>query len=467
MEVTEEILERVAAHRALGGAPRDEHRWLVEHGELRQIALGEVVTKKGEQAMHLYLLLKGHIVIRMDRGTGIHKVFEWRTGDCGGIMPYSRGAAPPNDAVAEEESEMLMIGREHLPEMARVCPNVTTVLVHAMIDRARQFTSNEVRDEKLISLGKLAAGLAHELNNPASAVVRGAKLLTESIDSSETAARRIGQAGLTDEQFQIIDEIRRMCLKQAPTVARSVLGRSDREDEFVEWLADHGADERCASALAETGVTIDSVEELANAVSSDVLNATIKWMAAGCTVRTLAADIEMAATRMLEIVGAVKGFTYMDHARLPEAVDIRQGISDTLTVLAAKVRSKSVEVSLTMADDLPRAMAVGAELNQVWMNLIDNALDAAPRGGRVQVSATTELGRIAVRVIDNGPGVPPQIAGRIFDPFFTTKGVGKGTGLGLDIVRRLLMQHGGEISLESVPGRTEFQVRLPVATSGA
>ncbi len=467
MEVTDEILERIKAHRALGGAPPEEHRWLVEHGELRHVALGEVVTKKGEQALHLYLLLKGHVVIRMDRGTGIHKVFEWRTGDCGGIMPYSRGAAPPNDAIAEEESEMLMIPRADLPEMAKACPNCTAVLVHAMIDRARQFTSNEVRDEKLISLGKLAAGLAHELNNPASAVVRGAKLLTESIDASESAARRIGEAGLSDEQFAIIDEIRRLCLKQAPTVARSVLGRSDREDEFIEWLADHGADERCASALAETGVTIEAVEELAETVSGDVLNATIKWMAAGCTVRTLANDIEMAATRMLEIVGAVKSFTYMDHARLPEPVDIRQGITDTATMLAAKFRSKSATLSLTMDDELPRAMAVGAELNQVWMNLIDNALDAVPSGGKIEISARTELGGIVVRVIDNGAGIPAEIAGRIFDPFFTTKGVGKGTGLGLDIVRRLLMQHGGEISLESVPGRTEFQVRLPIETNAA
>jgi signal transduction histidine kinase len=151
----------------------------------------------------------------------------------------------------------------------------------------------------------------------------------------------------------------------------------------------------------------------------------------------------------------------MDHAPTPEPVDIRRGISETLTMLGAKTRSKSVEVSMDFADDLARAHAVGAELNQVWMNLIDNALDAVNPGGHVKVSAVNEMNSVVVRIIDDGPGIPSEIQARIFDPFFTTKGVGKGTGLGLDVVRRLLQRHDGGVSVESVPGRTEFQVRLP------
>ena len=156
----------------------------------------------------------------------------------------------------------------------------------------------------------------------------------------------------------------------------------------------------------------------------------------------------------------------MDHAPVPEPVDIRRGLTDTLRLLDSKVRSRSIEVAFELPDDLPCAFGVGAELNQVWMNLIDNALDAAPENGHVTVNATRDLDRIVVRVIDDGPGVPAEIQGKIFDPFFTTKGVGKGTGLGLDIVRRLLAQHEGSITLESVPGRTEFQVRLPVEGNG-
>jgi signal transduction histidine kinase len=457
------LMTRLSRHRLLGSVPVAEHAWLVEHGELRTHPVGTVVTRKGEQATDMLVLLAGHVVIRVDRGAGLHKVFEWQAGDVGGVLPYSRSASPPSDAVVEEQAEMLAIPRELFPDMIRICPAMTAVLVHVMVDRARQFTSNDLRDEKLLSLGKLAAGLAHELNNPASAVLRGAKLLTESIDASEAAARALGAARLSDAQLEMIDGIRAMCLKAAPTVTRSVIGRSDREDEFAEWLLEHDCDERCAGPLAETGVTLEAVDALAATVDRSVLNATIKWMAAGCSVRALSSDIETAAVRIHDLVGAVKGFTFMDHARTPEPVDIRQGITDTLTMLAAKTRNKSVQITLEMADDLPPALAVGAELNQVWMNLIDNALDAVSTNGHVTVTAAREAGRVVVRVVDDGPGIPPEIVGRIFEPFFTTKGVGKGTGLGLDIVRRLLKQHDGELAVTSEPGHTEFQVRLPPA----
>ena len=453
---TAELMTLLAAHRLVGTAPEAERAWLAEHGVLREFAVGETINRKGQQATDLAIAFSGHMVIRVDRGAGAHKIFDWRGGEISGLLPYSRSASPPNDVVAEEPSVLLFLNKARFPELIRRCPEFTATCVHVMVDRARQFTSADLRDEKLISMGKLAAGLAHELNNPASAVVRGAKLLTESIDASEVAARTLGAAGLSAEQLATIDEVRTMCLKAAPTALRSTLGRSEREDEFEEWLAEHDADERCASVFAETGVTIESVDALADAVAPEVLNATLKWMAAGCNVRSLSAEIETAATRINDLVRAVKGFTYMDHAPTPEPVDIRQGITDTLTMLGGKTRAKNIDVVLALPDDLPQVHAVGAELNQVWMNLIDNALDAVAPNGRVAVTAATEMGRVT----DDGPGIPAEIAGRIFDPFFTTKGVGKGTGLGLDIVRRLLQRHDGEIAVDSAPGRTEFQVRL-------
>ena len=237
--------------------------------------------------------------------------------------------------------------------------------------------------------------------------------------------------------------------------------RADHEDAIATWLAAHGANEGCAAPLAETGLTLDALDLLAASVSGSALDVALRWISAGCMVRSLASEIEMASSRIHELVGAVKGFTYMDHAPTPEPVDIRRGIHDTLTMLAAKTREKSAEVSVQLGADLPRAHAVGAELNQVWMNLIDNALDAVARGGHVAVTAEPVRDRVVVRITDDGEGIPPEVIGRIFDPFFTTKGVGKGTGMGLDIVRRLLGRNGGEIEVESRPGHTEFRVRLP------
>jgi signal transduction histidine kinase len=455
--------EQLAAHRATGALPAHERAWLAAHGIRERHALGDVITRKGEQATRLFVLFRGHLVIRVDRGAGMHKVFEWQAGEIGGTMPYSRGATPPNDVVVESEADMLTIDRTLFPTLTRECPELTAFCVHTMVDRARHFTQADLRDDKLISLGKLAAGLAHELNNPASAVVRGAKLLGESIAVSEEAARKLGAAGLSPAQLARIDAIRALCLRAAPTMMRSALGRSDREDELADWLADHDADERCAGPLSETAVTIEALDALAAVAPGEVLNVVLKWMAAGCNVRMLSSDIETAATRIHGLVGAVKGFTFMDHAPRPEPVDIRQGVYDTLVMLAAKTRARQAQVDIVMPDDLPRAHAVGAELNQVWMNLIDNALDAVPQGGRVTVSATGEPTALVVRVVDNGAGIPPEVQRRIFDPFFTTKGVGQGSGLGLDIVRRLIKQHDGEIAVTSEPGRTEFTVRLPLA----
>lgn len=454
--------EQLAVHRAAGSLPAQERAWLIANGVRKTFAVGEVITRKGEQPKRMLIVLRGHLVIRVDRGAGMHKVFEWQAGDVGGVMPYSRVTAAPNDVMVEAESDLLMIDRERLSDLPRTCPEFTAFCVHSMVDRARQFTQSDLRDEKLVSLGKLSAGLAHELNNPASAVVRGAKLLTQSVAASEEAARLLGKAGLTDVQFARIDEIRSLCLRAAPTMLRSALGRSDREDELTDWLEQHGADERCAGPLSETAVTVEALDELAAVVSGDVLNAVLKWMAAGCNVRMLSGDIESAATRIHDLVRAVRGFTFMDRAPRPEPVDIRQGVFDTLVMLGAKTRAREAQIVVDMPDDLPRAYAVGAELNQVWMNLIDNALDAVEIGGRIMVTANGEPNALVVRVTDSGPGIPPDIQRRIFDPFFTTKSVGQGTGLGLDIVRRLIKQHDGEIGVESVPGRTEFTVRLPL-----
>jgi signal transduction histidine kinase len=232
---------------------------------------------------------------------------------------------------------------------------------------------------------------------------------------------------------------------------------------MADWLADHGLDSAMAEALADTAATIEGLDRLAGAVDGPALNAVLRWTAAGCTVRGLASEIQDAAMRISGLVMAIKGFTHMDQATVAEPVDLVLGLSNTVAVLKSKARGKSVAVAVRVEPGLPRVRGFAAELNQIWANLIDNALDAVPDSGRVEVLANREGQRVTVRVVDNGIGIPAPIRDRIFDPFFTTKPVGQGTGLGLDIVRRLVRHNDGEISVESQPGRTEFRVVLPLA----
>jgi len=240
----------------------------------------------------------------------------------------------------------------------------------------------------------------------------------------------------------------------------SPLEQADREDEFADWLMLHNLDSKHAIPLAETSVTAKELDVLANAMSGETLEAALRWIAAGCAARSLAVDIERAATRIYELVAAVKRFTYMDQLAGPDSVDVATGLRDTIRVLASKAKTKGVSITLDVEPNLPRAYANGGALNQVWLNLIDNALDAVPDSGRVQIRAQYEHDWIAVHVVDNGPGIPPDILPRIFDPFFTTKPPGQGTGLGLDIARRLLRRYHGDISVTSRAGQTEFSVRL-------
>ncbi len=457
------LMALLAQHRALGSIPVHEHEWLVAHGEFRCAAIGEVVAPKGVLVPDAFIVFTGRMTVRHDRGAGSHKVFEFGAGDLSGHLPYSRMGGPPGDVVVEEDVEYLAIPDEFLQELTHECPACTAEMVHAMLDRARQFKISDLHDEKLTSLGKLAAGLAHELNNPASAVVRSSKLLAKSLAGAEKAAMAIGAARLTDAQWAEINRVQAFCSGHLTAEMRSPIALADREDALTDWLAAHGIDEECAAPLAETGVTTAELGALANAVPQESLDATVCWIAAGCSVRALTSEIETAASRIYDLVNSVKGFTFMDRARTPESVDVRKGVNDTFTMLASKLRQKGVEVALSFADDLPCAFAVGAELNQVWMNLIDNAIDAVAAGGHVSVSARHERERVIVDITDDGAGIPEAVVDRIFDPFFTTKDVGKGTGLGLDIVRRILQHHDGEVEVVSRPGQTRFRVSLPVA----
>jgi signal transduction histidine kinase len=460
MTGTTSLADRLASLSNLGEIPRAELEWLAAHGHLEVHEAGTVLSPKGKRVERLFVILSGHVAVRVDRGAGPRLVMGWRTGEVSGMLPYSRMKGPPGDNYLEETTEVLAIHEDHFPEMIYRCPVFTMYTVHLMLDRARSFNTSDLQDEKMISLGKMAAGLAHELNNPASAMVRGAKQLSAGLAQAETAAHALGAAGLTGELFDWIEQMRSTCLAQPDGVVLSPIQQADREDEISDWLVRHQLDPDHADPLADTAVTIDALDALADATSGDTLDAVLRWIAAGCATHSLASDIEQAATRIYELVAAVKRFTYMDNLAGPEPVDVEAGLRDTLRMLAAKAKSTGATITLDVAADLPSVYATGSELNQVWLNLIDNALDAIPESGRIAISARHELNRVVVRVVDDGAGISPDVLPHIFDLFFTTKPPGQGTGLGLDITRRLLRRYHGDIAVESRSGRTEFRVTL-------
>lgn len=455
------MMERLLAHRTVGSVPREQLEWLVNNGRLRTVEVGDDLSTPGIQIEGMFVVLEGHLMLRVDRGAGVRTVMEWHGGDVTGVLPYSRVKSPPGSVVAEQRSEVLVIARDDLRRMIDECYELTAVLVHVMLDRARVFKSSELMDEKMASLGRLAAGLAHELNNPASAVARSAKALTAELAVLDDATKQFCLLNLSDTQCFSIAALRD---GRTTTVGQSSLESADREDALADWLDARGIEGVNLEPLASSAFAPADFDALSATVGVDKLGTVLSHIATGQTVRRLAEEISTAAGRIHALVAAVKGFTYMDQQATLQPIDIRRGLADTITVLGSKARANNVTIELDVAPDLPTVDGYGGELNQVWANLLDNAIDAS-QFGRVRVIASVPIDHVVVRIIDDGPGISETIVARVFDPFFTTKPVGQGTGLGLDIAHRLVHRHHGIIDVHTGDGGTEFRVTLPISKS--
>lgn len=456
-----EIVERLAALALLAPVPRAEIAWMAARGEVRLFGVGDIVRRIGDPIDEMWVVLAGRLAFTQQKGGAWRTMTESVRGDVVGAVPHSRIRESMANLVARDETTVFALHRSHFSELIQSCCEMTTALVHHLLDRSRLQHAARLNDDRMEGLGRLAAGLAHELNNPASAAARDALVLRSLLNDSAKAARALAGAQLIPEQLATIDHL--LAVSAETPRQRSPLEAAGREDDIADWLNAHDLDDASADALAASDIPLEALEQLAEALPAEALGVSIRWLASGLAARELAHEIEAATSRIHHLVNAVRGFTFMDRESVPEEIDIARGLADTVSMLGSKARAKSVDLQIESGDDLPTVHGIGSEINQVWEKLIDNALDASHPGGGVTITATVHGDAVIVRIADTGPGIARDIQSRVFDPFFTTKPTGEGTGLGLDIARRFVHLHRGEIDFTSQPGRTEFRVYLPRA----
>jgi len=458
------VAARLAALPPLAHIPAPELEWLAEHGEVRRFDDGALLygRGKGEDVRGVFIVLSGRFSVRVVSDGVEREVREVKVGEISGYLPYSRIANPAAHLVADGPTEILSIAEADVRGMTRECYDFTAACVHAMVDRARTFKDYDLHREKMAALGRLPAGLAHDLNNPASAMARAADTLDATREEVAAAAQALGAARLSGARRSACETLEAAAARQ-PTTARSALDHADREDQFLVWLERHGLDSDAAHALAGAGLTTADLDAAAAALTADELAVVVRYVAAQTNARRLTSDLVSAATRVHTLVTAVKSHTHMDRGTAREPVALERHLADAITLLGSKATAKEITLELAVASGLPPVHGVISELNHVWLNLIDNAIDAAPPAGHVTVSARVDRGNVVVEVVDDGPGIAAEDLGRVFDPFFTTKGVGQGAGLGLDVVQAVIRSHRGSVDVTSQPGRTQFRVVLPVS----
>jgi signal transduction histidine kinase len=447
--------------------PDDQLRWFADNAAEHRFAAGDVVFRKGDKPEVMVVYLEGEVHAYWDE-TDHDIVYIGRAGEqaseVSGMLPFSRMKEFTVTGRAVTDVRLLRFPVRLFPEMMQRMPVLVERLVGIMSDRVREATTLDQQQDKLIALGKLSAGLAHELNNPAAGATRAANDLIETLKELRAADMRLCSHDLTASQQESIDAFERKAIDHTATAKQlNSLDQSDREDEVSEWLEAHDIAEpwKLSGNLVEAGMDSAALEQLLGEIPSTATVDVLARVNCQLAAAKLAAEIKTATARISELVGAIKEYSYMDQASVQE-VDIHKALDNTLLILKYKLKKKDIKVTRDYAELLPLIKAYGSELNQVWTNLIVNAVDAMSQGGTLKVRTKREPTDIMVEIRDNGAGIPASARTRIFEPFFTTKPVGEGTGLGLDTVARIVRKHRGNVRFESKPGDTCFQVRLPI-----
>ncbi|HWZ60807.1 MAG TPA: ATP-binding protein [Gemmatimonadaceae bacterium] len=456
-----EELRRVEIFRDLSD---DDLTWIAERCEEIVLEAGDVFIHAGDKAEWMYIGLEGAWQIKRDNAPSDAMAYTFYAGDVSGLIPFSRMTTIPGTGRALVASRVARFPSALFDALLRKIPVLEPRMVALLTDRVREFTRREQEYERFLALGKMSAGLAHELNNPVAAAQRSASELKRRLKIMRKSIPELVESGGTAKDFRALNAVRQMAAER-PAPGGDPLERSAREEALAEWLTACGAYEPWfnAGSFAAVGITVDELATATTTLAPEACRAALSWLAAHVAADALVQEVSQATARIADLLAAIKSYTQMDRPSDREEISVATAIDTVLALFGERFTQKRVTVHREYAPDLPLVLVHVSEINRLWAALLSNALDAVPTGGSITVRACRQPGAVLAEVCDNGPGVPVDIRDRIWEPFFTTKDVGQGAGLGLDIARRIVSRHGGNIELHQMPGETVFAVRLPAS----
>lgn len=450
---------------AFQNLPADVLAWLAAHGELCRYEPDETIVTTGSPADRMIAVVAGGMQYFNKSNGKREAVFRIEAGNVSGVLPYSRLQTFRGEGVAVGDTTLYFLPRSQFPALEQASPELVQRLVGVMSDRAREEVRTQERDDKLRAMGKLSAGLSHELNNPAAAIVRAAAALKNHLLNSPQLLKNLL---FTEPPAAAIGLMK--ALATAPPAAlppRSALARADQEDALADWLETQAVPDgdALAAGLLEAGLSMEKLAPLLAALPPASRPPALAWLESYLAALRLTNDVHEAGQRISTLVGNVKTYSHMDRDGGRERLAVAEGLDSTLNIFAHALREKNVRLVREYAPDLPTVLGKVSSLNQVWTNLIDNALAALPpANGALTVRTEKQLDGVCVSLVDNGAGITPDVLAHMFEPFYTTKPAGEGSGLGLDIARRIVQEHGGRLEARSEPGHTVFSVWLPATT---